>query len=233
MILEAYIMRLSVWTSEFPHYKVEQIEINPPKPDDSKNKVENDYDGFQEIEDDVVYGSDGLPDNIKTNQNRLRRKRLQQNRTGMGGNRDRHIRGNDDPYAKIKFIIPSFVGKYDAEEYLDWEMTVEQKFASHLVPDRHKVRQATSEFKDFASIWWTSLQTKPESWEGLKTSMCDRFLPISYKRDLRKKLQRLEQGDMSVQEYFAELQRGMMRCGVEEEPEDKLCRFYGGLRREI
>jgi hypothetical protein len=63
--------------------------------------------------------------------------------------------------------------------------------------------------------------------------MCDRFLPISYKRDLRKKLQRLEQGDMSVQEYFAELQRGMMRCGVEEEPEDKLCRFYGGLRREI
>jgi hypothetical protein len=25
----------------------------------------------------------------------------------------------------------------------------------------------------------------------------------------------------------------MMRCGVVEDPEDKLCRFYGGLRREI
>jgi hypothetical protein len=30
---------------------------------------------------------------------------------------------------------------------------------------------------------------------------------------------------MSVQEYFTELQRGMIRCGVEEEPDDKLCRF--------
>jgi hypothetical protein len=36
---------------------------------------------------------------------------------------------------------------------LDWEMMVEQKFSSHLVPKRHRVRQATSEFKDFAIIW--------------------------------------------------------------------------------
>ena len=70
----------------------------------------------------------------------------------MGGNKNWHNHGNNDPYAKIKFAIPPFHGKYDAEEYLDWEMTIEQKFASHLVPDRLKVRQATSEFKDFAII---------------------------------------------------------------------------------
>jgi hypothetical protein len=50
---------------------------------------------------------------------------------------------------------------------------------------------------------------------------------------LRKKLQRLAQGDMSIQEYFAELQKGMILYGIEEDPEDKLCRFYGGLRRKI
>jgi hypothetical protein len=50
---------------------------------------------------------------------------------------------------------------------------------------------------------------------------------------LRKKLQRLEQGDMSVQEYFTALRKGMILCGIEEDPEDKLCRFYGDLRREI
>jgi hypothetical protein len=50
---------------------------------------------------------------------------------------------------------------------------------------------------------------------------------------LRKKLQRLEQGDMSVQEYFAELQKGMIHCGIKEDPEDKVCHFYGGLRCEI
>ena len=38
---------------------------------------------------------------------------------------------------------------------------------------------------------------------------------------------------MSVQEYFVELQKVMICCGIEEDPEDKVCRFYGGLRREI
>ena len=79
---------------------------------------------------------------------------------GMGG--VHHHQGNnhhvpDDPYAKIKFTIPSFLGHYDAEGYFDWEMTVEQKFSAHLVPEQHRVRQATSEFKDFAIIWWNGL----------------------------------------------------------------------------
>jgi hypothetical protein len=76
-----------------------------------------------------------------------------------------HHHGNnnsmpDDPHAKIKFSIPSFSGHYDAERYLDWEMAVEQKFSSHLVREQHRVRQATSEFKDFAIIWWNGLATQ-------------------------------------------------------------------------
>ena len=70
----------------------------------------------------------------------------------MGGNN-----GNNDPFAKIKFTIPAFYGAYDDEAYLDWEMTVEQKFNSHLVPVVHQVRQATSKFKDFAIICGTNL----------------------------------------------------------------------------
>jgi hypothetical protein len=57
----------------------------------------------------------------------------------------------------LKFSIPPFYGSYDAETYLDWEMMVEQKFSSHLVSEHHRVRQATSEFKDFAIIWWNEL----------------------------------------------------------------------------
>lgn len=63
--------------------------------------------------------------------------------------------------------------------------------------------------------------------------MRDRFVPPSYHRDLRKKLMRLEQGEKSVQDYYGELQKGVMRCGVVEGPEDSICRFYSGLRREI
>jgi hypothetical protein len=65
-------------------------------------------------------------------------------------------------------------------------MLVKKKFVAHLVPNRHKVRQATSEFKDFALIWWASLSQKPDTWENLKLIMHDRFVPISYKRELRK-----------------------------------------------
>ena len=77
----------------------------------------------------------------------------------MGGNNNYHrnARAPNDPFAKVKFTIPTFSGAYDANAYLDWEMTVEQKFNSHLVPEIHRVRQATSEFKDFAIIWWSEL----------------------------------------------------------------------------
>jgi hypothetical protein len=37
---------------------------------------------------------------------------------------------------------------------------------------------------------------------------------------------------MSVQDYYAELQKGMIRAGVHEETEDKMS-FYWGLRTEI
>jgi hypothetical protein len=34
---------------------------------------------------------------------------------------------------------------------------------------------------------------------------------------------------MSVQDYYADLQNGMIRAGVHEETEDKICHFYGGV----
>jgi hypothetical protein len=129
---------------------------------------------------------------------------------GMGGNGRHHPHApepDNDPFAKIKFSIPPFYGSYDAETYLDWEMTVEQKFSSHLVPEHHRVRQATSEFKDFAIIWWNELvnaRNAPQTWTTLKEEMRARFVPPSYRRDLHKKLQCFDQGDMSVQEYYQE-----------------------------
>jgi hypothetical protein len=52
--------------------------------------------------------------------------------------------------------------------------------------------------------------------------MRERFVPPSYQHDLRKKLQRLDQGDMSVQDYYAELQKGMIHARVHEKIEDKI-----------
>jgi hypothetical protein len=79
----------------------------------------------------------------------------------------------------------------------------------------------------------SSLCLQPDIWDRLKAVMRERFEPPAYQLDLHKKLQRLDQGDMSVQDYFAELQKGMIRPGVYEETKDKICHFYSRLRTEI
>jgi hypothetical protein len=38
---------------------------------------------------------------------------------------------------------------------------------------------------------------------------------------------------MSVLKYYVEFQKCAICCGIEEDPENKVCRFYGGLRHEI
>ena len=53
-------------------------------------------------------------------------------------------------------MIP-YAGTADPEAYLDWELAVEQKFNSHLVPAEHRVRLATSEFTSFALFWWNDI----------------------------------------------------------------------------
>jgi hypothetical protein len=67
---------------------------------------------------------------------------------------------------------------------------------------------------------------QPDTWDRLKAAVCERFVPPAYQCDLRKKLQRLDQGDMSAQDYFDELQKGMIHAGVHEETEDKICCFF-------
>jgi hypothetical protein len=105
----------------------------------------------------------------------------------MGGHHHRgpnqqHAHGNDNPFTKVKFMIHPFYGLYDVEAYLDWKMTIDNKFSCHLVPEQHRVRQATSEIKDFAIIWWNELSSL-----CLQSAMRERFVPPAYQHDLRKK----------------------------------------------
>jgi hypothetical protein len=86
-----------------------------------------------------------------------------------------HHRPNDS-FAKIKFKIPSFNGKYDLAAYLGWELEVEQKFSCHDIPANSQVKAAISEFTDFALIWWREYKRKlpinsVTTWTQLKTAM--------------------------------------------------------------
>ena len=135
-----------------------------------------------------------------------------------------------------KCAIPSYSGSYDGEKYFDWEIAIEQELNSHFVPEQHRVRQATSKFKDFAIIWWyelAAMNALPSTWEQLKEAMRDRFIPFSYKRDLLRKIQCLLQGNRSVQEYYKEFQKCSICCEINECEEATENRFLHGLRPEI
>ena len=154
----------------------------------------------------------------------------------MGGNQNR---GNNDPFARAKFTMIPFAGSADPEVYLNWENAVDQKFKSHLVPEEHRVRLATSEFTGFALFWWSDIcdnknnNALPQSLTALKHLMKSRFVPPYYKCDLQLKLQCLNQGNKSIEEYYQELLVGLAHCDIHEGDQDLSARFRDGLNIDI
>src|SRR3954471_10574495 len=73
----------------------------------------------------------------------------------------------------------------------------------------------------------------PTTWAALKDAMRTRWVPPYYQRELLQKLQRLRQGKNSVEEYYQELQTGLIICGLVEDNEVMLARFMGVLNKEI
>jgi hypothetical protein len=60
-----------------------------------------------------------------------------------------------------------------------------------------------------------------------------RFVPTYFERCLLDKMQRLNQGDKSVEDYYQELLVGMIRASVHEGDNEKIARFLGGLNKKI
>jgi hypothetical protein len=54
-----------------------------------------------------------------------------------------------------------------------------------------------------------------------------------YACDLINKLQQLKQGARSVEEYYQELQIGMLRCNLKEREDAAVARFFASLNRKI
>jgi len=61
--------------------------------------------------------------------------------------------------------------------------------------------------------------------------MKERFVPPYYKKEIFKKLQRLTQGNKSVEEYVQEMEVTLMQAKVEETHMATMARFLNGLNR--
>jgi hypothetical protein len=117
-------------------------------------------------------------------------------------------------------------------------LVVEQKFTCFEFPENARVNATASEFSDFASVWWVEYGKKhpndiPQTGIALRLVMRARFVPSYYARDLINKLQQLKQGAKSVEEYYEELQIGMLCCSLEERDAAAMAQFVAGLNYEI
>ena len=58
-------------------------------------------------------------------------------------------------------------------------------------------------------------------------------MPSHYYRELFNKLQRLSQGNRSVEDYYQEMEVAMIRANIEEDREATMAQFLAGLNQEI
>jgi len=111
----------------------------------------------------------------------------------------RRNRDDLDGNARIKLSVPKFSGREDDDSYLEWEEQYDQIFRVHNLSDQMRVNLASVEFSNYALTWWNQIQENQlvlrhdhiNTWDEMKRVMRRRFVPSSYQRDLRNRLQTL------------------------------------------
>ena len=107
--------------------------------------------------------------------------------------------------------------------------------------EERKVPLATLSFQGNAMYWWTSLERdrrlhrEPpiEYWNDLRGALRRRHIPSYYNRELMDKHQRLQQRNMSVEEYRQKMELYMMRASIREDETTTIARFLSGLNLKI
>ena len=200
-----------------------------------------DYEDFEEDVDDI--GDDGLKNETISHREGFKNRRDFGNRTRgqfgqRGNNKHDDLEGDLDA---IKLKIPSFQGKNDPEAYLEWEKKVDWILDCHSYSEAKKVKLIVIEFMDYTLIWWDqnvisrrrSRERPVTSWKEMKVLMRRRFVPNHYYRDLDLKLQGLNQGSRSIDQYFKEMEIAMIQANVIEDREVTMARFLNRLNRDI
>jgi hypothetical protein len=142
---------------------------------------------------------------------------------------------------RAKIEVPMYEGNLDVEELLDWIRSMDKHFDYEDVDEEKKVKQAVTQLKGHATLWWDELQAERrskgkqriKSWDRMVAKLKTKFIPKDYQINLFRKLQNLRQKGMTVKEYTEEFYRLNIRTGQWERDEEKVARYINGLRYEI
>jgi hypothetical protein len=77
-----------------------------------------------------------------------------------------HVPLDDGGLGRIKLSIPPFSGDRGHDDYLEWEMRMDQIFATHYYTEVKRLQLAAVEFTGYVLIWWNQIlrmRTRPTS----------------------------------------------------------------------
>jgi hypothetical protein len=101
----------------------------------------------------------------------------------MNDSMNNHIQDMDNLFSNDKNLqIQPFDNGFNMDAYLDWEMTMDKKFAQCRMCDGRNIKIVVSSLTSCALIWWENLCVldKPQTWKDLKILMREKF----YQHDL-------------------------------------------------
>ena len=90
-------------------------------------------------------------------------------------------------------------------------------------PKEQKVKLAATTFSDYAFVWWKKNQREMkreegreiDTWTEMRWVMRKRYVPTSYSRTMRQKLQRLSHEGLIVEDKEMEME--LVRTNIEED----------------
>jgi hypothetical protein len=148
---------------------------------------------------------------------------------------------NEEWFGNHKFSIPKFDDGSNLEAYLTWELKVDKIFCMHNYSEEKKMATEALEFDDYNIIWVEQLLSDREnvgqgdvrSWAEMKGELRGRFVPKHYYWDHFDKLHNLRQGNLSLEDYYREMEKAMIRANLYEDEEQSIAHFMSGLHRYI
>ena len=100
-----------------------------------------------------------------------------------------------------KFDVPTFLGKINPEELINWINELEEYFEYEEIENLDRVKFAKEKLKGQVKIWWQEVQLdqnnrgqeKITKWERMVAKLKWKFIPIDYEFNMLKKMQVLEE----------------------------------------
>ncbi|XP_026460171.1 uncharacterized protein LOC113360982 [Papaver somniferum] len=150
---------------------------------------------------------------------------------------DRLVKALDLNSGGVKVEVSDMSGRMHAEDFLDWETSIENYFEWKPIAEDRKVLFVKLKLKGMALQWWKKLEEqrtrqgkeKIRSWDHMKQKLRKQFLPPDYLVTLYEKFYNFRQRALSVEEYTTEFYNIYLRVGLNETLEQLAARYILGL----